>query len=383
MNIAAFIFALMGAGLNLFQPLVTIPFNFWGGLSLFDIARLGLSLLSTQATHDSDFWVIAAFVVVFVLVAINAIKCGFDALLRTEGKNPVAGLRLGVTTYVFVAIIVFFISVNASKDNEIAAMGFNMVFPYTTPLIWATCYAIAAFCANADAKAEHNKTGISSKNYEPIIGIEANALIKRGNLFLEDGDFEQADRYFEQALKQAPESSLAYLGKLMTELKLHNIHELINIPCSLKEQKLFQRALSFATDEEKVQLEQYLEAQNHSKEAKKQSDLEQTYIKALEMKEQINSSAYAQALINLLKTIAPYKDSEVLILEIEQKKKELDKKARKQWIITTVVIAVLIAGAWVFAQYKQWSEGQARIEAEKNEEKSRIEALKLELQGQK
>ena len=169
----------------------------------------------------------------------------------------------------------------------------------------------------------------------------------------------------------------------MTELKLHNIHELINIPCSLKEQKLFQRALSFATDEEKVQLEQYLEAQNHSKEAKKQSDLEQTYIKALEMKEQINSSAYAQALINLLKTIAPYKDSEVLILEIEQKKKELDKKARKQWIITTVVIAVLIAGEWVFAQYKQWSERQARIEAEKNEEKSRIEALKLELQGQK
>ena len=381
MNIAAFIFALMGAGLNLFQPLVTIPFNFWGGLSLFDITRLGLSLLSTQAVHDSDFWVIAALVVVFVLVAMNAIKCGFDALLRTEGKNPAIGLRLGVTTYVFVAVILFFISASAGKDNEFAAMGFNMFFPYTTPLIWAACYAIAAFCANADTKAEHNKTGFFSKNYEPIVGIEADALIKRGNLFLEDGDFEQADRYFEQALKQAPENSSAYLGKLMTELKVHNIHELIELPSSLKEQKLFQRALSFANDEEKIQLEHSLEAQNNAQEAKKQAEVEQTYIKALKMKEQISSSAYAQALINLLKTIAPYKDSEVLILEIEQKKKELDKKARKQWIIATVIIAVLIAGTWVFAQYKQWSERQTRIEAEKNEEKSRIEALKLELQG--
>ena len=45
----------------------------------------------------------------------------------------------------------------------------------------------------------------------------------------------------------------------MIELKVHNMEELSNISSSLKDQKLFQRALKFANDEEKIKLERCLE----------------------------------------------------------------------------------------------------------------------------
>ena len=64
------------------------------------------------------------------------------------------------------------------------------------------------------------------KTFEPVLGVETPALIKRGKIFLSDDDFAEAERYFEQTLRQDPENSQAYLGKLMAELRVHNADEL-------------------------------------------------------------------------------------------------------------------------------------------------------------
>lgn len=42
-------------------------------------------------------------------------------------------------------------------------------------------------------------------------------LLRRGNLFLEDGDWKNADTYFDKVLDLDPECAEAYLGKLMAE----------------------------------------------------------------------------------------------------------------------------------------------------------------------
>lgn len=86
---------------------------------------------------------------------------------------------------------------------------------------------------------------------------------------MDDNNIDEAERYLEQALRQDPENSLAYIGKLMIELKVHNLDELSNISSSLKEQKLFQRALKFANDEKKIKLERCLEVNEKNLEAKK------------------------------------------------------------------------------------------------------------------
>ena len=100
-----------------------------------------------------------------------------------------------------------------------------------------------------------------SELFEPVLGVETPALIKRAFIFLEDGDFYEAERYFEQALNQDPENSQSYLGKLIAEMKLRNIEELSEIEKPLQEQKLFQRAIQFANEEEKLRLEKCLQNQ--------------------------------------------------------------------------------------------------------------------------
>ena len=75
----------------------------------------------------------------------------------------------------------------------------------------------------------------SKKVFEPILGVETPALIKRGYLFLEESNFDEAERYFEQALRQDPENSKAYLGKLMAELKIKSMDSLPDRPAAGKE----------------------------------------------------------------------------------------------------------------------------------------------------
>ena len=90
---------------------------------------------------------------------------------------------------------------------------------------------------------------------------DTNALIKRAFLFLEDGEFDNAGQYLNQALNQDAEDSRIHFGLLMLEHRVHNADELIGkLATPLEEEKLFQRALRFAQGEYKSQLESYARA---------------------------------------------------------------------------------------------------------------------------
>ena len=67
------------------------------------------------------------------------------------------------------------------------------------------------------------------KTYEPVLGVETEALIKRALLFLEDGEFDNAERYLEQALNQDAENPRVHFVKLILERKVHNVEELIEM----------------------------------------------------------------------------------------------------------------------------------------------------------
>lgn len=366
-----------------------------------------------------------------------------------------------------------------SNSNAVQRSLVGGVFSYQkTYLIWACCYAAAAICAYLDKNAldtqnsnnTQNTAGYSSysissqatsfrptnpmaesakpkseKTFEPVIGIETTALVKRAFIFMEDNNFDEAERYLEQALRQDPENSSAYLGKLMVELQVHSIDELCDTSISLKDNKLFQRALKFADDEGKIQLEHCLEANMKCQEAHEKAEIEQKYLKALDMMKTIETSTRAQNIINLLSSLANYKDTEALIQEIRQKKQEIEaveKKYSEAWItkreaerthdidgmnkaaemfealgdykdckslvedikctvqkiidekknrklLVIISVIVLIVGCAVYG-YMKFSEAkaarqaeEAKIESEKNEEKSRIDALKQELQNRK
>ena len=115
-------------------------------------------------------------------------------------------------------------------------MGMAMSKWMETVFVWALCYIGAAVCAYLDDTSEtdtssapaNSTTAVPSsasppspemqtkaQTFEPVLGVETPALIKRALLFLEEDDFDEAERYSEQALRQDPENSGVYMAKLM------------------------------------------------------------------------------------------------------------------------------------------------------------------------
>lgn len=59
-------------------------------------------------------------------------------------------------------------------------------------------------------------------------GFNADAVLRRAFMFLEDGDFKSADEYFDRVLDNDPENGEAYLGKLLVEKKITSIDNLVS-----------------------------------------------------------------------------------------------------------------------------------------------------------
>jgi hypothetical protein len=82
----------------------------------------------------------------------------------------------------------------------------------------------------------------TSTNIVP--GVEP--LLKRVFMFLEDGDFKQANEYCERVLDLDPENARAYIGKLCVELKAKTEEYLSNSKSPLDDMPNYIKALRFA-----------------------------------------------------------------------------------------------------------------------------------------
>lgn len=86
------------------------------------------------------------------------------------------------------------------------------------------------------------------------------ALLDRAQLALEDGEFERADEFCEQALNLDAKNSRAYLLKLMSERKVKFTQDLTYEALPLEESSNYQKALRFANEEQKKQFESWNQA---------------------------------------------------------------------------------------------------------------------------
>lgn len=122
-----------------------------------------------------------------------------------------------------------------------------------------------------------------------IIPQNANilSLLKRTQMFLEDENFNDALSYADRILDIDPYCSIAYIYKLMAEKKAKTINVLISI-VNLSTNRLFNKALSFSSDELKYTLERLVKVSN-------------TYYK--KRQEKINSSRLLQ---NTIISSSPY-----------------------------------------------------------------------------
>ena len=91
---------------------------------------------------------------------------------------------------------------------------------------------------------------------QPVIvqaagGGTADTLVARGNMALEDGEWQKANDFFEQALNIDPQKAEAYLGVAMGKAKAHSREEYREELISLRHapDKAFERARQFAQGE--------------------------------------------------------------------------------------------------------------------------------------
>ena len=114
-------------------------------------------------------------------------------------------------------------------------------------------------------------------------GIES--LIKRGRLFLEDNDWNQADKYFDKVLDIDPEYAPAYIGKLCAALKITQESLLEKQEKSFNDNADYKKALRFADDDYRVILEGYAYAVKERLEEAvkcKKAEEEEAVLKTLE-----------------------------------------------------------------------------------------------------
>ena len=89
-------------------------------------------------------------------------------------------------------------------------------------------------------------------------GNSSDALLKRGYMALEEGKWKNAKNFFEQVLNHNAECAMAYVGKLMCDLKVKKQENLAIYYKSLEKNKNYQYALQFADGSLSSTLQGYL-----------------------------------------------------------------------------------------------------------------------------
>ena len=333
MGVLAAIFALAGAGFNLFQPIISLPtseiFSRRFEISIVDILRMIVSNANELSNRNWKLFAEAfteafryaqpediiqlcvglAIFITPILALIGAIQAA-----SRKGGSFLLGLCAAVCGANFFFRNLSIGGLSYEVRQVIESISSPQIF-----LLWAALYGVAMFCAlfisddkivnvkkketiyvpnphqaerdsllnhlvnrvnslsdrmNEQVSDTHVNEPAEAQTYEPIIGVETEALIKRALLFLEDKEFENAGRYLEQALNQDAENPRIHFTKLMLEYKAASPLDLINkLSTPIENEKLFQRALRFATGEYKTQLEGLAQGQ-HEKFARAQAEQE-------------------------------------------------------------------------------------------------------------
>ena len=231
------------------------------------------------------------------------------------------------------------------------------------------------------AQADTPKTTVVKETV--ISGGNANTapLLKRAFMFLEDGDWNSANEYCEKVLDIDPENASAYLGKLLSELRVRKQESLKDCAEPFDHSNNYQKAVRFADEKLKTALTGYIE---HINTRNENARLDSIYTRAKNAMSAANTeSAYKEA-AHLFESIDEYQDSAALAQACYEKAEI----ARKDTILSEgkakmsgEVISNYESAIKLFESISGWKDADEKIYAcqKKIEEiKAKAEADRLE-----
>jgi tetratricopeptide (TPR) repeat protein len=134
-------------------------------------------------------------------------------------------------------------------------------------------------------------------------------LLKRAFIFLEDGNWREANEYFEKVLDMEPENAKAYLGKLMAEIKVSKQENLKDCAQPFEDNGNYQKILRFGDDALKEELSGYI---TYIKERNENDRLTEKYNSAVKAMETATSEEAFKSAAGVFKSISGFKDADTL-----------------------------------------------------------------------
>lgn len=159
---------------------------------------------------------------------------------------------------------------------------------------------------------KQNTQPVIQQVVQKVSGANAQALLQRGFMALEDRDWKKADEFFENVLNEEPQNVEAYLGKLLAEYRVSKKEGLSDLSERFDKSKHYEKILRFGSDELKSELDDDLRIVQKKI----------TYHCACV---NIELGNYQEA-ITSFQTILDYKDAKEKIKECERKPRENEKK---------------------------------------------------------
>ncbi len=196
-------------------------------------------------------------------------------------------------------------------------------------------------------------------------GGETSPLLKRAFMFLEDGNWQEADAYCEKVLDSDPECAQGYLGKLMAELRVNKIEDLKNCDEPFDESDNYVKAVRFADDKLKEQLQGYIKYINERNENERLEGIYQSAAEKMNYGYNHDDSASYIEAQRLLESIPGYRDSDELakkcpeFVEVCKKNKQY-LKANNLYIRGSVSDVKLAIDE--FEKIRDWKDSAEKIE---------------------
>jgi hypothetical protein len=276
-------------------------------------------------------------------------------------------------------------SEQARKETAVKQAVGKMVDAYGTAddialqLVWEFTNALGWGMPEPQVKST-TKSGATAEEQPPITppppssGVDS--LMQLAAIGLQNSDWQEAEEYYKDVLKQSPQYALAWIGRLLVDLKLGKEDDLAMIPEleTLSKHKFFQTALQFADATTKSRLDGYLQTikdriaaeQKAAAEAARRKQVQDAYDRACMIMDNAESPAdYDKAIAALGNIDTAYQDIssqiKAKIAEGEKKKVEWEQK-----------MGSILAPLRAHFDPKAKAEKQAALLAKKKEDEAKL-----------
>ena len=173
-------------------------------------------------------------------------------------------------------------------------------------------------------------------------GVNIEPLLRRAFMFIDDGNWNEADAYFEKVLDQDPENPQAYLGKLMAEVRVRRQEDLAQCSQQFDISNNYQKAIRFGGEKLRSELKKAVATVKDRNELYRKTNI---YSNALtEMKAAKTQEGYLSA-AKAFSSIPGFKDSDSLSKQCFQKAREC-RSAELQNIYDSANTTMKAAKAW-------------------------------------